>query len=268
MKTFKGIRIVMMSVIALMVFSFASRAFAAVDAFIWFEDQVGAKTKVKINDDGSFTTPPLKAGTYSWSFGVSQTTVGSATGGAGSGKVQVHDISVTPPVSMNTMTGTPPPSSTPPPADMISGHSISSGGDRPQESVSFNFTKIEVKYSAQSSRDASSGMATGRRMHKPFVITKELDKASPLLTTALGTVVVDADGDSFSGIVVAKDNAGKRFLQILSPVRDDIFVAQGVSPGLTFVFRVGRRLRPDSPEGTTDYCGCKMCRPYGTLVPL
>jgi type VI secretion system secreted protein Hcp len=28
---------------------------------------------------------------------------------------------------------------------MISGFSVSSGGDRPQESVSFNFTKIEVK---------------------------------------------------------------------------------------------------------------------------
>ncbi|MFY9151766.1 MAG: type VI secretion system tube protein Hcp [Prolixibacteraceae bacterium] len=32
-----------------------------------------------------------------------------------------------------------------------------------------------------SPRDVASGMATGKRMHKPFVITKELDKSSPLL---------------------------------------------------------------------------------------
>ncbi len=29
--------------------------------------------------------------------------------------------------------------------------------------------------------DAASGMATGKRQHKPLTITKELDKASPLL---------------------------------------------------------------------------------------
>jgi type VI secretion system secreted protein Hcp len=33
--------------------------------------------------------------------------------------------------------------------------------------------------------DAASGMPTGKRMHKPFVITKELDKSSPLLYNML-----------------------------------------------------------------------------------
>jgi hypothetical protein len=32
-----------------------------------------------------------------------------------------------------------------------------------------------------SPRDAASGMATGKRMHKPMTITKELDKSSPML---------------------------------------------------------------------------------------
>lgn len=32
-----------------------------------------------------------------------------------------------------------------------------------------------------SPRDAASGLPTGKRQHKPFVITKELDKSSPLL---------------------------------------------------------------------------------------
>ncbi|TAE50325.1 MAG: type VI secretion system tube protein Hcp [Bacteroidetes bacterium] len=36
-----------------------------------------------------------------------------------------------------------------------------------------------------SPRDAASGLASGKRQHKPFVITKELDKASTKLATAL-----------------------------------------------------------------------------------
>jgi len=35
--------------------------------------------------------------------------------------------------------------------------------------------------------DAASGLPTGKRQHKPFVITKELDAASPLLYQALVT---------------------------------------------------------------------------------
>ncbi len=36
-----------------------------------------------------------------------------------------------------------------------------------------------------SPRDAASGLPTGKRMHKPFVITKELDKSSPKLAEAV-----------------------------------------------------------------------------------
>lgn len=36
-----------------------------------------------------------------------------------------------------------------------------------------------------SPRDAASGLPTGKRMHKPFVITKQLDKSTPLLLEAL-----------------------------------------------------------------------------------
>lgn len=36
-------------------------------------------------------------------------------------------------------------------------------------------------------RDIATGQATGRRIHKPFVITKELDKSSPLLYRLLTT---------------------------------------------------------------------------------
>lgn len=55
----------------------------------------------------------------------------------------------------------------------------------------------------KSPRDASSGLATGKRMHKPTVIAKELDKSSPTLaeSTAKGR---EAASPSVSEIVVTK----------------------------------------------------------------
>ncbi len=44
---------------------------------------------------------------------------------------------------------------------------------------------IAFIHEVQSPRDAASGQATGKRMHKPFVITKEIDRSSPLLYSAL-----------------------------------------------------------------------------------
>jgi len=44
---------------------------------------------------------------------------------------------------------------------------------------------IAVNHEIISPRDVVSGQATGKRQHKPFVITKELDKSTPLLLSAL-----------------------------------------------------------------------------------
>jgi type VI secretion system secreted protein Hcp len=44
---------------------------------------------------------------------------------------------------------------------------------------------IAASHSVMSPRDASSGLATGKRMHKPFVTTQELDKSVPLLYNVL-----------------------------------------------------------------------------------
>lgn len=44
---------------------------------------------------------------------------------------------------------------------------------------------IAVSHEVVSPRDAASGLPTGKRMHKPFVITKELDKSTPLLYNVL-----------------------------------------------------------------------------------
>jgi type VI secretion system secreted protein Hcp len=44
---------------------------------------------------------------------------------------------------------------------------------------------ISVAHEIVSPRDASSGFPTGKRAHKPFYITKELDKSTPLLYSVL-----------------------------------------------------------------------------------
>lgn len=46
---------------------------------------------------------------------------------------------------------------------------------------------IAVSHSIVSPRDPQSGLPTGRRMHKPWVFTKELDKSSPILFRLLCT---------------------------------------------------------------------------------
>jgi type VI secretion system secreted protein Hcp len=44
---------------------------------------------------------------------------------------------------------------------------------------------IAVSHEITSPRDPASGLPTGKRMHKPMVITKELDKSTPLLFNVL-----------------------------------------------------------------------------------
>lgn len=46
---------------------------------------------------------------------------------------------------------------------------------------------VAVSHEIVSPRDAASGLPTGQRMHKPFVITKTIDKSSPLLAEVLST---------------------------------------------------------------------------------
>ena len=44
---------------------------------------------------------------------------------------------------------------------------------------------IATSHEVISPRDPASGLPTGKRMHKPFVVTKEIDKASPVLYNVL-----------------------------------------------------------------------------------
>ena len=44
---------------------------------------------------------------------------------------------------------------------------------------------IATNHEVVSPRDAASGLPTGKRQHKPFTITKEVDKSTPLLMNVL-----------------------------------------------------------------------------------
>ena len=44
---------------------------------------------------------------------------------------------------------------------------------------------IATQHEVVSPRDAASGLPTGKRQHKPFMITKEIDKSTPLLMKCL-----------------------------------------------------------------------------------
>jgi len=155
----------MMSVIALVAFGFASKAMAAVDAYLWFKASDGKMTQVKINHDGTYQTPSLAAGTYSVSWGVGRG-ISSPTGGS---------------------------------ADRTS---TSSGEDRPAESIHLTFQKIEWTYQVQEpASDAVHGAVTHRRQHGLLTITKEVDKASPKLMTMLCKIVIEHEGGSVSGSV-------------------------------------------------------------------
>ncbi|HJT17187.1 MAG TPA: type VI secretion system tube protein Hcp [Thermoanaerobaculia bacterium] len=57
-----------------------------------------------------------------------------------------------------------------------------------QKNVGGQFTVLGNRL--QVARDPASGLPTGKRMHKPFVITKELDKSSPLLYQSGGKFYV------------------------------------------------------------------------------
>ena len=58
------------------------------------------------------------------------------------------------------------------------------------------------KVAAAAPRDTATGLATGKRMHKPFTITKEIDKASPLLAKACasGQHLPEVDVQLTSGV--------------------------------------------------------------------
>lgn len=64
--------------------------------------------------------------------------------------------------------------------DGIEGESSDAGHRNEIEIQSFS-------WGVSSPRDVATGQSSGKRQHKPFTITKELDKSSPLLAKAVAT---------------------------------------------------------------------------------
>jgi len=75
--------------------------------------------------------------------------------------------------------------------DGVDGESKAKGHEKWIELQSFNAVEAQAAVrdvasgQASGKRDAATGMATGKRQHKPFVITKTVDKASPKLAEAV-----------------------------------------------------------------------------------
>lgn len=193
MKSSKIIRIGMLSTLAIIACSLAVSVYAqSMQAYLYVKGTKQGTITVPINSDGTFQTPPLAPGTYSVQWGVGRG-ISAPTGGSAdreSSAPSVSEIAVKKP-------GAP--------------ASTSSGGDRPQETVSLNFTKIEMTCQVQNPPpDPASGAVTGRPMHMPLTIKREIDMSSPKLMTDLGTVVIDTNGETVSGTVMGMTKDGNK----------------------------------------------------------
>src|SRR5206468_9936511 len=78
-----------------------------------------------------------------------------------------------------------------------------------------------------SPRDIATGQASGKRQHKPFTITKELDKSTPLLLTALTT------NESLTSVLIGLLRNGQ---QVATIKLTNAFVSSYDAHGLTETF--------------------------------
>lgn len=82
---------------------------------------------------------------------------------------------------------------------------------------------IAANHEVLSPRDAASGLPTGKRMHKPFVITKETDKSSPLLYNMLCTNEIITEWTlQFFGTLVTGVQAQTHTVQLTNASISDI----------------------------------------------
>jgi type VI secretion system secreted protein Hcp len=72
----------------------------------------------------------------------------------------------------------------------------------PGESIEVLSWSWGMSQSGSTRREAGSGLATGKRQHKPITITKEWDKATPLLFKAM------ADGTHFPTVIIKASRMG------------------------------------------------------------
>ncbi len=190
MKTSFRIRIISMSLVALVAITFAQKTYASFNAYLEITDADGKITKVDVSKDGSFTTPSLKAGRVKVQFFWDRSSVKSAT----------LTVSATPGGTVSAS------------KDGI-GRGISSptgaGGDR--EASTTSVSEITISYEILVPRDAQSGMASGKRQHQPPLTIKltNSERLLPTVNKKLGSIEIDKDCDGITGKIEIKDPSGK-----------------------------------------------------------
>ena len=195
MKTSLRIRIITMSLVALVAFTFASKTFAITFQKIVLTNSDGISIEVNVDENGNYKSPEMKAGTYTYSWTLVSRPTGSNAQLFGVGR----GISSPTGGSADRESRAP----------VVSEVVVSKPTDREASAPSISEVVVTKTMDIVSPRDPASGLPTGKRMHKPITITKEIDKSSPLLSTKLGEVVVDTDGTVISGTVSFKSSQGQ-----------------------------------------------------------
>jgi type VI secretion system secreted protein Hcp len=68
---------------------------------------------------------------------------------------------------------------------------------------------MSLNHEVVSPRDAASGLPTGKRQHKPLTITKEIDKATPLIMNAL------INNETLTEVLIGMRQAGGEVMTIM-----------------------------------------------------
>ena len=82
-----------------------------------------------------------------------------------------------------------------------------------------SFEVIALSHEIISPRDSASGLPTGKRQHKPFTITKQVDKSSPSLLKAC------IEGEPFNVDITTLVRTGGRFVPFVTVRLDNAFIA-------------------------------------------
>lgn len=82
-----------------------------------------------------------------------------------------------------------------------------------------SFPVLTLSHEIISPRDAASGLPTGKRQHKPFSITKQIDKSSPSLFKAC------IEGEPVNVEITTFLRTGGRFIPFVTVRLDNAFVA-------------------------------------------
>jgi type VI secretion system secreted protein Hcp len=96
----------------------------------------------------------------------------------------------------------------------------------------FSTTLTGFAHEIVSPRDPASGLPTGKRMHKPITITKQLDATTPLLLNAL------VSNETLTSVLIGLDRDGKQVATVkLTNASISDYVATGGNENWSFTYQ-------------------------------